>query len=108
MYCITIYLPILSICIETTIFNHSVETAPAANPQALSGWPFRVPRTVKRMDFQGKEAPIRRSCLELDCINLPTVYMRRTAFIQGYVEVCRLSGLHTKCGYCVAPIMSST
>ena len=72
---------ILSICIETTIFNYSVETAPAANTQALSGWPFRAPRAVKLMDYQGKEAPIRRGYLGLDCIYLSAIYMRRTTFV---------------------------
>jgi hypothetical protein len=48
---------------------------------AVSTLWLKIVVSMQIMDFQGKEAPIRRSCLELDCINLQTVYMRRTAFI---------------------------
>jgi hypothetical protein len=72
---------ILSICIETTIFNYSVEAAPAASPQALSGRPFRAPRAVKLMDYQGKEAPIRRDYPGLDYFYLSAVYMCRATFV---------------------------
>jgi hypothetical protein len=81
---------ILSICLETTIFNYSVETAPAANSQALSERSFRAPRAVKLMDHQGKETPIQRGYLRLDYIYLSAVYMRRAAFVQDNDEVCRL------------------